>query len=59
MCRRLLQQVCLRQLALVCQAVSPLQHQRQHQPQQVSVLQQQQFTRHIQVQAQVFLQRPH
>ena len=29
------------------------------QPQRVLVLQQQQFTRHIQVQAQVFLQRPH
>ena len=47
MCRHLLQQVCQHQSALVCQAVC------RHQPQQVSVLQQQRFIRHIQVLAQV------
>ena len=47
MCQHLQQQVYQHQLAQVCQAVCP------HQPQQVSVLRQQQFTQHTQVQAQV------
>ena len=49
----------LRQLVQVHQYQSALVRPPQHQPQQVSVLQRQQFTRHIQVPAQVFQQQRH
>ena len=53
MCPHPLQQVYQHQSAQVFRAVCLLR------PQQVSVLQQQRFTRHIQARAQVFQRQPH